>query len=98
VRYRTSVCEYGDGIVDNRMAHEYLLPYYSEFTIGHHIHRLRGAAQRLVRDAQPKIKLIADALIKHGSLDGDAIYDLATETLPMPNKEPRHRATGSGRL
>jgi hypothetical protein len=49
-----------------------------EITIGYHVHRLQGAAQRLVRDAKPRIKAITDALIEHGSLDGDAIHELIT--------------------
>jgi hypothetical protein len=62
--------------VDLRIARGYLEPYFPAIALGAHLHRLRAAAQRLVIDAKPKIKLIADALIAYGSLTGDEVYEL----------------------
>jgi hypothetical protein len=43
------------------------------------IARYRDAAQRLVRSSwgQARICLLADALLRHGSLSGDQIFELA---------------------
>ena len=59
--------DYGDQI-DLLMARNYLQPYLPAITLGYHIDRLRGAAQRLVADARPQIQLIATALLRHGAL------------------------------
>jgi hypothetical protein len=51
---------------------------YCELMHGYQLDRLRAAAARPVRDARPQIQIIADALIEHGSLDADEIYQLVT--------------------
>jgi ATP-dependent Zn protease len=81
--------------VDLRMARSYLAPHYSEFVLGFQIDRLRGAAERLVRDTKPKIKLIADALLKHGSLDADQISALVTRAPGIRPAAPHEYATHS---
>jgi hypothetical protein len=87
--------------VDLRMARSYLEPHYPEFTLGFQIDRLRGAAERLMHDAKPKIRLIADALLKHGSLDADQIYALVTRVprirLAKPGKKGRDYVIGGQR-
>ncbi len=42
------------------------------------IHRLRGAAGRLVADVRSTIEAIAGALVKYRSLSSDEVYELAT--------------------
>jgi hypothetical protein len=80
--------------VDLRIARGYLEPYFPAIALGAHLHRLRAAAQRLVIDAKPKIKLIADALIAYGSLTGDEVYELAvqcTAATGLAWQRPHHR-------
>jgi hypothetical protein len=62
---------------DLRMARTYLEPCYPEIMIGAHLQRLHTAAERLVRDARPRIRAIADALMTKTRLSGDEIYELA---------------------
>jgi hypothetical protein len=77
----------GGDIIDLRMARTYLEPHYPPLMIGWRIDHLRGAAQRLVRDAKPQIKLIADALLQHGALKGDEVYELLSNASRRPATE-----------
>jgi hypothetical protein len=65
---------------DLRMARTYLQSIYPELMIGAHLQRLLTAAERLVRDARPCIKAIADALMTKTRLSGDEIYERAIRT------------------
>jgi hypothetical protein len=57
------------------MARHYLARRFDPMQIGTEIARLRDAAQRLVRTAwaQQRIPLIAEALLRRGTLAGDEI-------------------------
>jgi hypothetical protein len=60
------------------MARRYLAQEFSPLRIGIEFERLRGGAQRLVATdwARSRIKTIADALLRHGSLTGQQIAAL----------------------
>jgi hypothetical protein len=57
------------------MARHYLARRFDPLQIGAEIARLRDAAHRLVRTpwAQQRIPLIAEALLRHGTIAGDEI-------------------------
>ena len=61
---------------DYAMAREYLAPHFDPLQIGGQLARHREAAQRLVRTvwAQQRIRLLADALLRHGTLRGEEIH------------------------
>jgi len=60
------------------MAYEYLTRQLSPLQIGAALTRYRDAAQRLVRSpwAQRRIRLIADALLRHSILRGEEVCEL----------------------
>ena len=68
----------GSDWVDIEIAREYLFAKFNVFTIAAEIARLRAAADRLVRtpSVQNRIRLIADALLRHGTLTGADISAL----------------------
>jgi ATP-dependent Zn protease len=63
----------GSDRIDIEMAKRYLARQFSVLQIGAELERLRDAASRLVRDQKERIRLIADALLRHGRLTGDEI-------------------------
>ena len=69
----------GTDRIDVDMAREFLyLAKFNVFTVAAEIARLRAAADRLVRtpSVQNRIRLIADALLRHGTLTGADISAL----------------------
>ena len=60
------------------MACEYLARQLNPLQIGGELVRYRDAAQRLVRSpwAPRRIRLLADALLRHGTLSGEQIFEL----------------------
>jgi hypothetical protein len=64
---------------DYEMAREYLARQLNPLQVGAELVRFRDAAQRLVRSpwAQHRIHLLADALLRTGSLSGEQIFELA---------------------
>jgi hypothetical protein len=65
----------GSDRADYEIARHYLARQFDSLKVGAEIARLRDAAQRLVRTprAQHRIRLVADALLQHGTLTGDQI-------------------------
>jgi hypothetical protein len=69
-------CNLGEAVsklsMNLRIARPYLTREFGPLQIGTEIARLRAAAGRLVRDScsQERIQLIADALLRHGTLRG----------------------------
>ena len=61
------------------MAHEYLARQLNPLQVGAELTRYRDAAQRLIRSpwAQQRIRLLADALLRHGTLTGEEIVGLS---------------------
>ena len=62
--------------VDYEMARDYLARQLNPLRIGAELARYRDAAQRLVRSpwALHRIRLLADALLRHGTLSGEEIH------------------------
>jgi hypothetical protein len=65
--------------IDYKMAYAYLARQLNPLQIGAELTRYRDAAQRLVRSAwaRHRIRLLADALLRHGTLSGEQIFELA---------------------
>ena len=65
--------------VDYEMAHEYLARQLNPLQIEAELTRYRDAAQRLVRSpwARHRIRVLADALLRQGTLSGEQIFELA---------------------
>jgi hypothetical protein len=65
---------------DYQQAHEVLSRQYGPLEIGAALLRFRDAADKLVRSpfGRARIPVIADALLRHGSLTGEAIAALTT--------------------
>jgi hypothetical protein len=65
----------GNDRADYEMAKHYLARRFDLLKVGTEIARLRDAAHRLVRTAwaQERVRLLADALLRHGTLTGDEI-------------------------
>ncbi len=63
--------------VDYEMAREYLARQLNPLQVGAELVRYRDAAQRLVRSpwARQRIRLLADALLRHGTLTGEQIFE-----------------------
>jgi hypothetical protein len=63
---------------DYDMAYEFLARQLNPLQVGGELVRYRDAAQRLVRSpwAQQPIRLLADALLRHGTLRGEQIFEL----------------------
>ena len=78
---RKFCCSINDGSdrVDYRTAYEYLARQLNPLQIGAELTRYRDAAQRLVRSpwAQHRIRVLADALLRQGTLSGEQIFELA---------------------
>jgi hypothetical protein len=70
--------EDGSDQSDVRMAREYLAHQFAPLQVGVQLSRYRDAAQRLVRSAwaQERICLIADRLLRFGSLTGEDVAAL----------------------
>ena len=63
--------------IDYQMARDYLSrDIANPLQVGAELVRYRDAAQRLVRSpwAQQRIRLLADALLRHGTLSGEEIH------------------------
>jgi hypothetical protein len=60
--------------------------------------RYRDAAQRLVRSpwAQQRIRLLADALLRTGSLSGDEILDLSSNQIVTTDQGRTCAVAGGG--
>jgi hypothetical protein len=74
----------GGDHTDLTMAKNYIKDsYYPEITHGYHLSRLRSAAEHLVRShwAKERIQKVADALLVHGSLDAETIYNLTSSRI-----------------
>jgi hypothetical protein len=72
---------------DLRMAREYLARSISNpLRAAAELSRLRDAAQRLVRSAwaQQRIRLLADALLRHGTLTADDVAVLLDGSTALP--------------
>jgi len=67
--------EDGTDRIDYEMARRHLARRFEPLQIGAEIARLRDAAQRLVRTAwaEQRIRLVAAALLRHGTLTGEEI-------------------------
>jgi hypothetical protein len=65
--------EDGSDQIDVAMARDYLSRKYNPLEIGFQLRRHRDAADKLVSWAMQRIKLIADALLRRGSLTGEQI-------------------------
>ena len=63
--------------VDYQMAYEYLARALDPLQIGGAFARYKDAAQRLVRLQEPRIRQLADALLRCGTLTSEQIFDLA---------------------
>ncbi len=63
---------------DYQMARDYLARQLNPLHAAAALARYREAAQRLVRSpwAQARIRLIADALLRHGTLSAEQIFEL----------------------
>jgi hypothetical protein len=70
--------------VDYQMAYEYLARQLNPLQVGGELVRYRDAAQRLVRSAwaRHRIRLLADALLRHGTLTGEQISAIKVSSLP----------------
>jgi hypothetical protein len=70
--------EDGADRIDIDMARQHLARRFEPLRIAAEIARLRDAAERLVRTpwAQQRIEMIADALVRHGTLTGEEISAL----------------------
>ena len=66
------------------MAYEYLARQLNPLQVGGELVRYRDAAQRLVRSAwaRHRIRLLADALLRHGTLTGEQISAIKVSSLP----------------
>jgi hypothetical protein len=66
--------------VDYEMAYAYLARQLNPLQVGAEFVRYRDAAQRLIRSpwAQHRVRLLADALLRHGTLSGDEIGGLTS--------------------
>jgi hypothetical protein len=73
--------------IDHEMARDYLARQLNPLQVGAELVRCRDAAQRLVRSpfAHHRIRLLADALLRHGTLSGEQIFELATNQIPVPD-------------
>jgi hypothetical protein len=60
-------------------------------------HYLLVDAERLVRDARPRIEAIADTLVQKVHLDADEIYELATRAQRIRPAAP-HEYVGEVRI
>jgi hypothetical protein len=66
----------GGDAVDIDLAHDYLRDFYAAAEIGYQLTRMRLGAERLVTSSHRQIMLVADALMRHGSLSGEHIVEL----------------------
>jgi hypothetical protein len=68
---------------DNAMVKDLLSQIHSEILHAWQLDRLRTAAAHLVRQpwARERIERLAAALIEHGTLDADAIYQLTASRI-----------------
>ena len=59
------------------MARDYLARQFDPLQIAAELVRYRDAAQRLVRSpwARQRIRLLADALLRHGTLSAEQIFE-----------------------
>jgi hypothetical protein len=63
--------------IDIEMCRESLfLSGFNAFAVAAEIARLRTAADRLVRSEQDRIRLIAQALLRHQRLTGEQIFEM----------------------
>lgn len=71
----------GSDQVDIEMARQHLASRFDALKVEAELVRCRDAADRLVRDAwaQDRIRAIAAALLRHGTLDGQAIAALESD-------------------
>jgi hypothetical protein len=69
--------------VDYQMAYEYLARQLNPLQVGAEFLRYRDAAQRLVRSAwaRHRIRLLADALLRHGTLTVEQISAIKVSSL-----------------
>jgi hypothetical protein len=67
----------GGSGADLHRAREYLLRKVGPLRLGVELDRFRGAARSLVRLNEPRIRLLAAALLRRGSLRSEEIYELA---------------------
>jgi hypothetical protein len=87
--------------VDHERARAYLARQLDPLQVGTALARFRDAAQRLIRSpwAQQRIRLLADALLRHGTLSAEQIVLAVggTQTRPrvdglLPNNERKLRS------
>jgi len=81
----------GSDRIDIEMAKRYLARQFDPLQIEAEIARGRAAAGRLVRDpwAQERIRQIADALLRHGTLSGADIGGIIPTTHDLARAGPR---------
>jgi hypothetical protein len=72
----------GGDEIDQQMARRYLRACFADSEIEFQMLRMRYGAERLVASEQTKIEIVADALLRLGTLSGDEVAELLV---------PRHR-------
>jgi hypothetical protein len=76
------ITDHGDRL-DLTMVKSYLGQGYPEFQRGYQLARLKSSAENLVGTdwARKRIQRVADALIEHGSLGAEQIYELTASRI-----------------
>ena len=84
--------------IDHEMARAYLARQLNPLQVGAELVRYRDAAQRLVRSpwAQQRIRVLADALLRTGSLSGDEILDLSSNQIVTTDQGRTCAVAGGG--
>jgi ATP-dependent Zn protease len=71
---------------DRRMARRYLKSFYDVDEIRPQMNRMRDIAERLVTVERAKIEIVADALLRYGSLNGDEVSELIDHDCLCPQR------------
>ena len=70
----------GGDLIDIEMARDYLRERYTEAQLALQLERMQLAAERLVASERARIEIVADALMRHGTLSGNQITKLLANT------------------
>jgi hypothetical protein len=62
--------------IDQQMARDYLRGRYTEARLALQLEHMQPAAERLVKASRRQIEIVADALLRNGTLTGDQILEL----------------------